>query len=205
MKNKAEENILHVAAENGHARFLSEFGVLGPAAATGDAAEPKSADAEETSETNTTTTNTKPTPKPKPKQKQNEDGAIRINLNRQDVNGETPLYKAVDKGHTQAAEMLLEMKADVNLSDFYGRTPLHRVRSRPTIHVLCWRLFDVFFARLMMVQAIAADNMEAAKLLVCYGALRMNRCSEYHTLLPEISRVESVFCWYGWLFRQMQT
>lgn len=52
-----------------------------------------------------------------------------IDVNEVDVNNETALFKAVDNDHQQAAEVLLKMKADANIADFYGRTPLHKVKS----------------------------------------------------------------------------
>nr|GEX98704.1 acyl-CoA-binding domain-containing protein 1-like [Tanacetum cinerariifolium] len=39
--------------------------------------------------------------------------------------GRTPLHWAVNRGHIEAAELLLSRNADVNLKDDEGQTPLH--------------------------------------------------------------------------------
>lgn len=56
--------------------------------------------------------------------------ALAIDVSERDINGETPLFKAVDSNQLKAAKTLLIMKADVNASDFYGRTALHRATTK---------------------------------------------------------------------------
>ena len=45
-------------------------------------------------------------------------------LNHEDVNGETPLFKAVLNGHLTVIELLLERGADINHANHDGATPL---------------------------------------------------------------------------------
>ncbi|RYR48138.1 hypothetical protein Ahy_A07g034128 isoform B [Arachis hypogaea] len=42
-----------------------------------------------------------------------------------DSEGRTPLHWAVDRGHRNVTELLLERNADVNCKDNEGQTPLH--------------------------------------------------------------------------------
>ncbi|GKA38864.1 acyl-CoA-binding domain-containing protein 1-like protein [Tanacetum coccineum] len=51
------------------------------------------------------------------------EGGIAVDM--KDSEGRTPLHWAVDRGHIEAAELLLSRNADVNLKDNEGQTPLH--------------------------------------------------------------------------------
>ncbi|XP_024971418.1 acyl-CoA-binding domain-containing protein 1-like [Cynara cardunculus var. scolymus] len=51
------------------------------------------------------------------------EGGIPVDI--KDSEGRTPLHWAVDRGHIEAAELLLNRKADVNLKDNEGQTALH--------------------------------------------------------------------------------
>ncbi|PWA35723.1 acyl-CoA binding protein 1 [Artemisia annua] len=48
-----------------------------------------------------------------------------ISVDTKDSEGRTPLHWAVDRGHIDVAELLLNRNADVNLQDNDGQTPLH--------------------------------------------------------------------------------
>ncbi|PWA85036.1 Acyl-CoA-binding protein, ACBP [Artemisia annua] len=48
-----------------------------------------------------------------------------ISVDAKDSEGRTPLHWAVDRGHIDVAELLLNRNADVNLQDNDGQTPLH--------------------------------------------------------------------------------
>ncbi|XP_071732599.1 acyl-CoA-binding domain-containing protein 1-like isoform X2 [Rutidosis leptorrhynchoides] len=48
-----------------------------------------------------------------------------ISVDTKDSEGRTPLHWAVDRGHTDVAELLLSKNADVNIKDNEGQTPLH--------------------------------------------------------------------------------
>jgi ankyrin repeat protein len=45
-------------------------------------------------------------------------------VNKADVGGRTPLYKASENGHLEVVRALLDAKAEVNKADVGGRTPL---------------------------------------------------------------------------------
>ncbi|CAH1446641.1 unnamed protein product [Lactuca virosa] len=51
------------------------------------------------------------------------EGGVPVDI--KDSEGRTPLHWAVDRGHIEAAELLLSKKADVNLKDNEGQTALH--------------------------------------------------------------------------------
>jgi len=101
--------------------------------------------------------------------------ASRIGINEVDANGETALYKATEAQNLQVLEQLINfkvmsntskcrqtallrhillelyvVKADVNAADFYGRTPLHKVRVALAVLVaaLCFHAKRVGFCRL---------------------------------------------------------
>ncbi len=46
-------------------------------------------------------------------------------VNIKDVRGNTPLYYACARGHTEVAKILIRIKADVNCRNEGGNTPLH--------------------------------------------------------------------------------
>nr|XP_043618178.1 acyl-CoA-binding domain-containing protein 1-like [Erigeron canadensis] len=48
-----------------------------------------------------------------------------VPVDTKDSEGRTPLHWAVDRGHVEAAELLLSRNADVNIKDNEGQTPLH--------------------------------------------------------------------------------
>ncbi|MED6206679.1 Acyl-CoA-binding domain-containing protein 1 [Stylosanthes scabra] len=48
-----------------------------------------------------------------------------ISVNLKDSEGRTPLHWAVDRGHSNVTELLVERNADVNCKDNEGQTPLH--------------------------------------------------------------------------------
>ncbi|CAI9086931.1 OLC1v1020867C1 [Oldenlandia corymbosa var. corymbosa] len=58
-----------------------------------------------------------------------------VSINIKDSEGRTPLHWAVDRGHLNVAELLLDRGADVNAKDNEGQTPLHyaAVCERPAL------------------------------------------------------------------------
>lgn len=46
-------------------------------------------------------------------------------VNKQDVMGRTPLYRAAYSGHTDIVQIMIDHKANVKIADKAGRTPLH--------------------------------------------------------------------------------
>ncbi|MEM2186309.1 MAG: ankyrin repeat domain-containing protein [Thermofilaceae archaeon] len=50
---------------------------------------------------------------------------IEQDVNARDNDGETPLHKAVFRGHLEVARFLVEKGADVNARNIDGMTPLH--------------------------------------------------------------------------------
>ena len=92
----------------------------------------------------------------------------------------TPLYGAVLRPWSKAAQVLLEHNADANLQDIHGRTPLHRT----LVHGMDRMLIDVV-RRLLehgadpnirtnhttpLHQASSHGSLEVARLLLSYGA-----------------------------------
>ncbi|VDP05333.1 unnamed protein product [Heligmosomoides polygyrus] len=53
-----------------------------------------------------------------------------VDVNHRNVNRQTALHYATSKNHREIAHLLLEAGADVNASDKYGATPLHRAASQ---------------------------------------------------------------------------
>lgn len=53
-----------------------------------------------------------------------------LNINHQDLYGETPLHKASESGHVELARLFLKSGADVNSKEVFGYTPLHLAACR---------------------------------------------------------------------------
>ena len=51
--------------------------------------------------------------------------SVGADVNTKDDGGETPLYEAAYKGHVDIANLLIDACADVNICDYYKRTPLN--------------------------------------------------------------------------------
>jgi ankyrin repeat protein len=50
----------------------------------------------------------------------------RADPNKSNRQGETPLHRAAERGHTETVQVLLTHSANPNVSNTYGETPLHR-------------------------------------------------------------------------------
>ena len=81
--------------------------------------------------------------------------------------GSTPLQIAIDRGDLDIVKFLLESKADVNVEDDEGRTPLEKMAGIPTLVFLSHG--DSLTAK---TTPVAADNdsLRVAELLVAHGA-----------------------------------
>ena len=57
-------------------------------------------------------------------------------MDKADEYGKTPLYRAVEGGHKEVTELLIDHGADPNVDDGHGRTPLHLAQMNFRIEVI---------------------------------------------------------------------
>ena len=96
----------------------------------------------------------------------------KLDLDALDVTGFSPLHYAADRGHTEAAQALLEDGANVNSKDENRRTPLHLASLKGNVAVMRMLLNFGAIKNLKAVSGIDAlgyaqnsGNAEAVALL----------------------------------------
>ncbi len=98
-------------------------------------------------------------------------------VNKKDVNGQTPLHHAAESGYTEVAQTLIERGARVNSKDNEGRTPLHlaaEIGYTPTIDLLITKGARVHSkdknGRIPLHYTVIVNRKEATRFLISKGS-----------------------------------
>ncbi|MCF8255748.1 MAG: ankyrin repeat domain-containing protein, partial [Bacteroidia bacterium] len=96
-----------------------------------------------------------------------------VNLNNQDLYGDTPLHRTAIEGYTKVLNLLLEKGMDVNILDKKGNTPLHIASKYNRLHIVELLLNNgaiVDKRNDKGLTALCESSNQTASLLIKHGA-----------------------------------
>ena len=98
-------------------------------------------------------------------------------VNYKDLEGETPLHLASEKGYVTVVKILIDKRADVDIKDKWGRNPLHyasKIGHLDIVKILIDRGVDINvkdkWDRTALHYVSERGHLDTVKLLVEYGA-----------------------------------